>query len=87
MSPEQIHALIVAERERQGRLWNRPHAWGWGDCSAHPSLLPEPVKLAVLTEEVGEVAKALLEHDREGLRDELVQVAAVAVAWLEAYLD
>lgn len=44
--------------------------------------------LAVLTEEVGEVAQALL-HNKFGgkhagtLRDELVQVAAVAVQWLE----
>ena len=48
-------------------------------------------KLRVLTEEVGEVAEAIdfLEDDdtkvrREHLRTELVQVAAVAVAWLEA---
>ena len=45
---------------------------------------PHPVKVAVLTEEVGEVARAALEHDTDGLRLELVQVAAVAVAWLEA---
>lgn len=38
---------------------------------------------AVLGEEVGEVAKAILEDDYEGLRTELVQVAAVAVAFLE----
>lgn len=45
----------------------------------------EGVKLAVLTEEVGEVARGLL--DRAALLDlkaELVQVAAVAVAWVEA---
>jgi NTP pyrophosphatase (non-canonical NTP hydrolase) len=45
--------------------------------------------LAILTEEVGEVAKAILEGaegalDVEPLRRELVQVAAVAVAALEA---
>lgn len=39
--------------------------------------------LAVLLEEVGEVAKALLEGDDLGMNAELVQVAAVAVAWLE----
>jgi len=44
--------------------------------------------LAILTEEIGEVAQALL-HNKFGgthagtLRDELVQVAAVAVQWLE----
>lgn len=48
-------------------------------------------RLAVLTEEVGEVARAVLEHMElvndlgdTDLRKELVQVAAVAVAWIEA---
>jgi len=36
-----------------------------------------------IVEEVGEVARAL-EDDDSQLRVELVQVAAVAVAWLEA---
>ena len=44
----------------------------------------ELTNMAILTEEVGEVARAALEHDTDGLRLELVQVAAVAVAWLEA---
>ena len=39
--------------------------------------------LATLVEEVGEVAKAELEGDVEGLRRELVHVAAVAVKALE----
>jgi len=44
--------------------------------------------LTVLSEEVGEVAKASL-HDKFGgieagnVRNELVQVAAVALAWIE----
>ncbi|MCB8942523.1 MAG: hypothetical protein H6658_01985 [Ardenticatenaceae bacterium] len=44
--------------------------------------------LAILTEEIGEVAQAAL-HDEFGgraagtLQDELIQVAAVAVSWLE----
>lgn len=37
--------------------------------------------LAILVEEVGEVARAMCEG--KGLRDELIQVAAVAVAWVE----
>lgn len=42
-------------------------------------------RFAVLGEEFGEVAREVVEHgdDRE-LRKELVQVAAVAVAWIEA---
>ena len=47
-------------------------------------------KLAVLVEEVGEVSRVLCdsfnndELDLYSLRRELVQVAAVAVAWIEA---
>lgn len=83
--------LINAERDRQdslvaeGRLpWN---------CS-NPDI-DDDHKLAPLTEEVGEVAKALLwigepdafdlDFRRLELRDELVQVAAVSVAWLESF--
>lgn len=50
------------------------------DCS-EPDV-DDGYKLTVLTEELGEVARAILEG--RGLRDELVQVAAVAVAWIEA---
>jgi NTP pyrophosphatase (non-canonical NTP hydrolase) len=42
-------------------------------------------KLAVLTEELGEVAKVVVDgSNRVQLRNELTQVAAVAVAWLES---
>lgn len=52
----------------------------WHKTSGHS----DSVWLAVLVEEVGEVAKAMHEEaSRTDLIDELVQVAAVAVAWLE----
>lgn len=67
---------VTIERYRQQAKWGEqnldPFAYG-----------------AVLTEEVGEAMKAAL-HARFGgpekvnLRAELVQVAAVAVAWIEA---
>lgn len=76
-----IYTDIDHERERQQIKWGRAHAWGKGDCSSRDVSLP--AKMAVLTEEVGEVARAILEFDRGGLRDELVQVAAVAIAILE----
>ena len=41
--------------------------------------------LTILMEEVGEMAKELLERDAVCYRAELVQVAAVAVAMLEAF--
>ena len=78
MNRLEIFELIHEERRRQATLWDKSHGWGWGDCS-HP--IGEPVKLAVLLEEVGEVALNVLE--KESPRDELVQVAAVTVAWLE----
>ena len=62
--------------------------------------MDDGLRLAILTEEVGEVAKELCEWDRldhrlpgptysealsseSRIRAELVQVAAVAVAWVE----
>ena len=37
---------------------------------------------AILGEEVGEVSKAILEDD-QGLRQELIQVAAVCAQWIQ----
>ena len=63
---------VLAERGRQDAKW--------GVQDHHPAIW-----LAILSEEVGEAARAILEggETRDGLRDELVQVAAVAVAWIE----
>lgn len=41
-------------------------------------------RMSILVEEVGEVAHAINEHDDANLEEELIQVAAVAVAWLQA---
>lgn len=81
MNRHDIYAAIDAEREQQSRQWNRVHDWGFGDCSS-PHVAPT-VKCAVLAEECGEVSRAVLDNDHESLRAELIQVAAVAVAWLE----
>lgn len=40
---------------------------------------------AILGEEFGEVSKAILEGDSENYRNELIQVAAVAVAAIESF--
>ncbi len=83
MTRGDVYGLINTERARQAMKWNRDHAWGIGDCSS--SDVPPIVKVAVLTEECGEVARAVLDRqDSKRLCQELVQVAAVAVAWLEA---
>lgn len=71
---------VLAERVRIEEVW------GPG--------FPEDLRLAVLMEEVGEVAKELQppdvttfgEYPTDRLRRELVQVAAVALRWIE-HLD
>ncbi len=43
---------------------------------------PDVMRLAALAEELGEVARAVHDGDEEDLRDELAQLAGVALAWL-----
>jgi len=67
--------LVREERARQNVKWRRAPG-EWFD--------PEALKLAVLIEEVGEVGIELQPGGtNEQLKAELVQVAAVAVAWAE----
>lgn len=72
-----IYKLVDAERERQELKFP-------GRTIADVAPL---TKLRILVEEVGEVAEALDLEDantERELRDELVQVAACAVGWLES---
>ncbi len=89
MTRTEAYALIDAERDQQRLKWGQgnQHGWGWGDCSSLG--VHDVTKVAVLAEEAGEVARAVLDAGIGGrggtsLRAELVQVAAVAVAWLES---
>lgn len=66
---------VAEERVRQEAKWG-DQSLAWIDDSG--------VALSVLVEEVGEVAKSLLEEPIRLTREELVQVAAVATAWVEA---
>jgi hypothetical protein len=80
----EIFEQIGAERDRQERAVAAGRHLGWCSC-ADPST-PTEYRLAVLAEEFGEVAKALNEMrvgEPADLRAELVQVAAVATAWIE----
>lgn len=80
MTRAEILERVDAERERAEVL----RAGGLLEWTAADPACPDLLRLAALVEEVGEVARAV--HDGDGLtalRDELVQVAAVAVAWCE----
>jgi len=89
-----IFADIDAERDRQENIGVNKRTQGidWRSCADPEMEGGDWVRNAVLGEEVGEVSNALLEKvyggslDNSHLRDELIQVAAVAVAWVE-YLD
>lgn len=67
MSETEIEQAVRAERARQVEKWGEQHhdATYW---------------LGILVEEIGEVAKAVIEHRPEDAVRELVQVAAVALA-------
>lgn len=61
---------VIGERNRQDAKWGEQNhdAGKWS---------------LILTEELGEVAKSQLEGDRTNYLTELVQAAAVLVAWIE----
>lgn len=69
MSQEVVLQEILEERARQDCKWGEQN---------HPALY----WLGILVEEVGEVAKAIIERRR--YKEELIQTAAVCVGWLEA---
>lgn len=69
-----IFKAVQDERDRQDRKWGGVPGVDRRDDHTYP---------AVLTEEVGEACKAWLEREPMDLREELIQVAAVAIAWVE----
>ena len=70
MTTEEVFQLIVKERSRQDEKWGK-HS------------MPPGMELQILGEEFGEVCQALCNEDLDNLKEELVQVAAVAFKWLE----
>lgn len=82
---------VANERDRQEQIGEAKRAQGidWRSCADPDMAGGDFTRFTVLGEEFGEVANAVLEtaygsdNDRH-LREELVQVAAVAVAWCEA---
>jgi hypothetical protein len=78
MTPE--HAAAKAEAEFLGDAWNELAR----AREQHPDeegVLTDAEWLAVLSEEVGECAKAIQDETDAHLRAELVQVAAMAMRW------
>ena len=71
MTENMIIKSIIEERKSQDKKW--------GEQNHHPFKW-----LAILGEEVGEVNKAILENSLVDYYDELVQVAAVAIAMIES---
>lgn len=63
---------IMTERMRQFKKWG---------VQDHD----EDRWMVILMEEVGEVARAIFDENPDNYREELVQVAAVAVAAIEAF--
>lgn len=74
-SPQQkVLDLVVERRKRQDAKWGRVNN-DW------------PIWNNILGEEFGEVCKAFLEGNRESWKQELIDVAAVAVAALEFLIE
>ena len=76
MNRTDILDSIENERSRQDVKWggefeDRHHSY-W---------------LTILTEEIGEIAQAILTGYNENLQEELIQSAAVIVSWLEFFDD
>ena len=72
MTFDDICNAVEAERARQDARWGTGFV---GRSDAY--------WLAILAEEFGEVANAILEQDEGNIEVELVQVAAVVFWWLE----
>lgn len=81
MSEEQRNVLIGVQLAR----YQADQKWGRATGSEGPWLENPGLGLTILMEEVGEIARAILERDTESVERELYDVAQVAVAWLESF--
>lgn len=88
---DRVVAAIASERIRQEQLREA----GRFTHTAHTDGISDTTRLAILMEEVGELAGEVLgsegvAFDRgagDNLRKELLHVATVSVAWLERLID
>jgi NTP pyrophosphatase (non-canonical NTP hydrolase) len=74
-------STIVAERNRQNDL----KATGKFENTPADPGMSHSYCLTVIVEEVGEIARAIQKGDRANMRDEITQVAAIALGWLEGF--
>ncbi len=75
MTRKEIIALINAERNKQDKKWGRNFP---GRSQTY--------WLGILTEEIGEIAKATIEEEiglQANVEEELIHAAAVIFSWLE----
>ena len=68
ITKQAFHDLIQAERGYQDKKWGKQEH-------------SDEKWLAILVEEIGEIAKAVLENDDPALLQEIIQSAAVLQAW------
>lgn len=68
-------AEVMSERQRQDEKWGR--------LAQRRLEVPRHMWMSILMEEVGELAEAFLEQDRDEAYGEAMQVAAVAVTIME----
>lgn len=61
---------VIEEQKRQHEIWGEQN---------HGSFK----YLSILVEEIGEIAKAILEHDTENIRVEVIHSAAIAISFVE----
>ncbi len=76
-------ALVLTERQSQSARWGTEHSM----LSEQTSTSYLKTKLVVLMEEVGELAKEILEKNDALALEEAVQVAAVAMAIVEGLVE
>lgn len=79
MNYTEVYRLITTEHDFMNKKWGRSASSQWRDS--------KEVKLRILAEEFGEVAKAINEYDNDNLMEELVQVAALSISWLLSDFD
>jgi len=87
------YAINLIELERQHQESHKAAGRFRYTCADN---LSPALKFAILTEEIGEVARELLsieglvtdgDQSWQALRKELVQVAAISLAWLESLVE